>query len=762
MNGMGGIPLTKWEISIPYKSAGYTGTELYALGKNLLSESFPDKIAYNVTFTTNDDGSVTTSGTNSSASAAASSQTARFKLPIGSFVMSGCPFGGGNSKYFLRVLVYNGSNFVTSYTDTGAGVSFSNANAEYEYTVLINVLKTQTAPTAKWYPMIRVADDTPDFEKHIGQSFDISWTATAGTIYGGSLNVGNGVLTSEYSSSGSAITPVTYTIPGTVVRTVQEINNIWSDAGTSSVSYSTKWANAADTLVTDAYDAVSIPSNSDFNDYKTAGNYRVNTSAIATTISNMPLSAPGRLIVMTTYHYSVAYQIFIASTGRAYSRILFNGSWSAWLNGFNNTVELDYNSTTVISANSDMDSYQSTGNYYVKSAADAATISHIPDITNGGRLIVFTQMSTTQQLYICANGKIYIRRIVGTGFAAWDEVVFVTDKYKDLMNDRYAKMGKGLNNFAKALIKQGTYDISFANAPAPINLYNYAGNTENIHPKVLYFEDGFGGHNYWMAYTPYPNSLSRYENPCIAYSDDGYTWSNIAGNPLDNPNQVGYDSDTHLVYRSDTSTLECWYRYVNTSASPNTETIYRQTSTDGITWSAKEQVIVNSTGTVSKYLSPTVIFDGTNYNIWVVDSTTITYYTAPASNVSNWSKVRTYSIAFSDGGTSVNPWHLDVIMDSGNYVMCVMCRDSSSITDSSKWSLFITTSSNNTTYSTPVKVIGGSDNWDSHLYRSSIVKVGSTYRIYYSAVKQAGTTYVWGTGVSESDSLTTGYIGIIA
>ena len=61
-------------------------------------------------------------------------------------------------------------------------------------------------------------------------------------------------------------------------------------------------------------------------------------------------------------------------------------------------------------------------------------------------------------------------------------------------------------------IKKENYNLSFANAAQPLPLKSYFGGTQNIHPKVLYIEEGFGGHLFWMAYTPYPWYIERFEN----------------------------------------------------------------------------------------------------------------------------------------------------------------------------------------------------------------------------------------------------------
>lgn len=177
------------------------------------------------------------------------------------------------------------------------------------------------------------------------------------------------------------------------------------------------------------------------------------------------------------------------------------------------------------------------------------------------------------------------------------------------------------------------YDISYANAPTPLGLITYVGNNQIVHPKVLYFPNKFGNRKYWMAYTPYPFANDRYENPCVAYSSDGYNWTNIDGNPLDDPAGDGYNSDTHLVYVESTGTLEIWYRYVsNYKNPPVSEIIYRQTTKDGINWTEKEIVANNTSGEYVQWLSPAVIHDGEKYKVWVVNDTTktINYYESAA------------------------------------------------------------------------------------------------------------------------------------
>ena len=154
------------------------------------------------------------------------------------------------------------------------------------------------------------------------------------------------------------------------------------------------------------------------------------------------------------------------------------------------------------------------------------------------------------------------------------------------------------------------------NAADKLNIITHSsGKNQPIHPKVLYFENKFGGHYFWMAYTPYPNSNDGEENPCIAYSDNLIDWHTPEGvtNPLDSGTNSEYMSDTHLVYNYNTQLLEIWYRQASTIN--NTETIFRRTSIDGITWNEREQMY-QSTGGISNVLSPCINYEDNKYKIW--------------------------------------------------------------------------------------------------------------------------------------------------
>lgn len=515
--------------------------------------------------------------------------------------------------------------------------------------------------------------------------------------------------------------------------------------------------NALGTPFATRSNAIATISTGNLNDYTTPGNWIVSSSS---GISNKPVNGAGRLLVIETVNSSNQIQYFIVNEGVIYYRTHNASGWTTWayllntahytaiLNNFSGYDALIADKYTAITANADFNDYNTPGNYKIASSSIVPGLVNIPESAQGKLTVLQTATpNNLMQIFATVTYNVYYRMKDGLG---WHEWQVVSHNTRDVEN-RSKVVKKGIENQLYAIMESTTYNIAFANAPAPLQMKNYIGDTQNVHPKVLYFQNKFGNHYYWMAYTPYPGGNDDYENPCIAYSDDGYIWTNIASNPIDTPEENAYLSDTHLVYRNDTSTLECWYRAVVTVEGGRIENIYRMTSTDGITWGNREMIYTTGQTGATKVLSPAVIWDGTNYNIWVVDSTVIRYYTASPSDLSTWTLVRTFdNLVFTDTGTSVNPWHLDVIKDGDTYIMLVMCMSSGAMSASSKLSLFIATSSDNISYSTPTRVVAGSDNWDNCMYRSSIVKIGEKYRIYYSATSL---NQVWGIGITESNTL---------
>jgi len=135
-----------------------------------------------------------------------------------------------------------------------------------------------------------------------------------------------------------------------------------------------------------------------------------------------------------------------------------------------------------------------------------------------------------------------------------------------------------------------------------------------LHPSVLYFKDGKRGYKYWMAYTPYPDSDSTYENPCIAVSDDGISWAWPTGvtNPLfAKPARSGsYNSDTELYWDQAGGQFVLLWRSIGEVANTDVD-LWISTSSEGINWAPRTN-IWHGEANVSDLASPSIWYNSTS------------------------------------------------------------------------------------------------------------------------------------------------------
>ena len=295
------------------------------------------------------------------------------------------------------------------------------------------------------------------------------------------------------------------------------------------------------------------------------------------------------------------------------------------------------------------------------------------------------------------------------------------------------------------------------NSQYTLDIKNYLGNTQNIHPKVLYFEDGWNGYKFWMAYTPYPHGKTNAENPCIAVSDNGIDWITPIGlyNPLATVPKKGYNSDTHLVYDEKKDCLECWWReYDETS---NSDRICRRISADGIRWSDREIILpVNSAQRAR--MSPAVWIEEGLYKMVFSDGARLYYISAPVGAESGvWSDPVMLPVDRGD----LRLWHHDVIIDDDGDWELVICAYPPEGTNNSADLYYVRMSPDLTEPAAPHLILHRSNNKDDFdyrsIYRSSIVKVEDEYFLYYSAIDNNWRRYMAmlrGPSVFELRSLT--------
>lgn len=275
-------------------------------------------------------------------------------------------------------------------------------------------------------------------------------------------------------------------------------------------------------------------------------------------------------------------------------------------------------------------------------------------------------------------------------------------------------------------------DIKFSNANEYLDIKTYDGSNQPLHPKVLYFEEGWNGYKFWMTYSPLPNESEIFEDPCIAVSNDGVNWDVPTGgtNPLasltkEQREANQFYNDPHLVMNN--GIMECWFGWYANGEDVKKSGKYRMTSTDGVNWTSKEYMFNEmeyaSEGN-SSILSQSLIFEDNMYKMWSINLLTKKVIYGESIDGRTWVNKRNIDIGYTDPNKQ---WHLDVMKSDDTYYMVVYCHDENIIMSTSKdnitWTKAKVILSSNTTAGT----------WDSTgLYRSSIVKVEDEFYLYYT------------------------------
>jgi hypothetical protein len=304
-------------------------------------------------------------------------------------------------------------------------------------------------------------------------------------------------------------------------------------------------------------------------------------------------------------------------------------------------------------------------------------------------------------------------------------------------------------------LAQKANQLLLRNAKQPLDLPTYERKNQGCHPKVLYIANGWNGYKWWMAFTPFGDSNDLHENPSILASNDGIKWVVPTGltNPIATaPSAERFYSDTHILINS-ANEMECWYRQMYKDLEPEQELIWRQKSTDGVTWSVPELLRQVDSPDRREILSPAVFWDSSinKYSIWVVSreplglgKNIIKYYESATGN--NWEYIRTLNVPAFEAGL----WHLDVEKTELGYEFIAP----SQFSDGSM-NLYYFTSTDNITTTKPVILIahGEKGSFDEYqIYRSSLTKVNGKYYIYYSA-SDGSSPRKWGIALSVSTNL---------
>ncbi|MCG7849347.1 MAG: hypothetical protein MIO93_09245, partial [ANME-2 cluster archaeon] len=330
---------------------------------------------------------------------------------------------------------------------------------------------------------------------------------------------------------------------------------------------------------------------------------------------------------------------------------------------------------------------------------------------------------------------------VGNGGSAWTESSNLENSSINLANRVI------VTNF----VFQDNFENLLFNNRTNLTIPTYEGSGQAIHPDVYYNESGWNGFKYWMSFTPLPNNDESKENPSIVASNDGIVWvvPNGLTNPIDPyPGSGTINSDADIAVKNNTMYL--WYREV----SGGFDRLKMRNSTNGVNWS-------NETASLElisyELVSPTVIYNNTEdkFYMWYVDSggagyaaTSTNIYLRNSTDGVTWGGAQSVSLPL----PNKIAWHIQVsfIPELNEYWM-VVSSGTGTASSNGNGELYFAYSIDKVNWTVlPGPVIGIGRDWDSfQLYRSAILYINSTVKIWYSAI-DTGWTGNWYTGYAET------------
>ena len=232
------------------------------------------------------------------------------------------------------------------------------------------------------------------------------------------------------------------------------------------------------------------------------------------------------------------------------------------------------------------------------------------------------------------------------------------------------------NNISKGLIPEDS--IKWCTLPISYNLDEGGvpdGLMDITHPSICYIADGKFSHNWWIAATPYPQSLrvsgETYENTCIFFSDNlkdnpPTDFSAIHKNPIIYKAGARYNSDPDIFFDDSDSTLYAFTR--KRRGKDYKSNIVIQSSKDGEYWSDPVSIIKTAT----QSLCPCVVKGDSCYRMYLYEYNTSIQN--PTSTIEIWESSSLKTPDFKHVKSipwtlSSYFWHGDVVRYGNKYYM---------------------------------------------------------------------------------------------
>ena len=287
--------------------------------------------------------------------------------------------------------------------------------------------------------------------------------------------------------------------------------------------------------------------------------------------------------------------------------------------------------------------------------------------------------------------------------------------------------------------KTNTIEDLVFNKKYKVNIPTYEKSRQIVHPDILIRKQS---PKFILAFTPYPNTNDKFENPCIVISDDGLNFyeEKEGINPLVPAPKKEHNDDQDLTFHNETYQL----LYLET-VRPDFQNLMLLTSKDRINW---DKSILHSEAPVRMkdgfILSPALVYSknecfmfGVNKDLKNGNS----LFAIKGSELKDLDFSHNIELKLNGISKSFQPWHVDIFNDDKDgYVMLLSMV--TPYTDRKKeYALFIATSKNLIDWNFQERPVL------TNAYRSTgFVKDGVLY-IYFSSNVYAD---VWKTGLFKT------------
>ncbi|MBS1123032.1 MAG: hypothetical protein H6Q90_5260 [Deltaproteobacteria bacterium] len=195
----------------------------------------------------------------------------------------------------------------------------------------------------------------------------------------------------------------------------------------------------------------------------------------------------------------------------------------------------------------------------------------------------------------------------------------------------------------------------------------YDGSGQAVHPDVLV--EGSGA---IMAFTPYPFSNNRFENPSLLRTLDGTRFESVPeASPLVPAPPIDHNDDPDL--RRDPVTGEYELLYLETLR-PERQTLVALRTTDLATWARHDAIVYDLAHGDSFIVSPAaLVVDGVTHLYYVDLIPTARLVELVSTDGRTWDKTLAKPVAIDLG--VVTPWHVDVLRGEQGFAMLISGYD---------------------------------------------------------------------------------------